>query len=125
RRTALALERVEPSQRVLPEDAGPVRGTGGRGVERGHGVLARRPALELIDDVVRDFFRRNELHLSQGGDGGELVASEQAVLADVDVGAVERLARLPPAGRPRPERRGARQPRRAGDQRNRPALAAP
>ena len=108
---ALALEGVEARQRVFAQNARPVGGAGGGRVEGGDRVLPRRPAFELHDHVIRHFLRRDELHLPQRGHGGELVTGEQAVFSHVDVRAVERLARLLPAGRSGAERRGDRQRR--------------
>ena len=71
---------------------------------------------ELEDHDVGDLLRRHQLHLAERGHGLELVAGEHAVLADVDVDALEVASRFRPAASVARERVGNAQWRLAVDE---------
>src|SRR5256886_5650118 len=122
----LSLQRAQPVQGVGPQQPRAVGGPGGRAVQGGDDVPAGRPSLELQHRVFRHLLRCDEFHLTERGDGLELVGGEEAVLAYVDVDALERLAEIAPRVRTGPKRLAHGNGLRAIDQRNRlPFAEAP
>ena len=85
----LLLHLLHPVDGRAPEDPGPVGGPHGRRIHGGDDVPTRGMGQDLLEDVGRDLFRRDELHEAQGRQGFELAQGEEAVLAGVEVHALD------------------------------------
>ena len=73
-----------PNERELAQHARAVCRVHHRRVDGRDHVVARAAALHFEDDLPRDLFGRDELHLPHVRDGLKLALREEAVLARVD-----------------------------------------
>ena len=90
-RAVLLLEFLHVAQRPLAQDTGAIGRSHHRVVERVDHIVTGIAALDLVDGVLGDLLGGNKLHLVLGGQHGELLHAEQAVLAGVDVDGLERF----------------------------------